>query len=116
MYSFLAPTYVFDEVSYKMGVAFYHPTPEVQDVMLELYQCLNKEASFKDMNQDTLVPPLVINTFHERSAYTGWLIALLSIFFCVVLAGCAVEAYQNYVRNKKKRKMSIVMDLTPEKL
>ena len=79
---------------FDMGVVFYHPTPPEKDFMKKLQECLEKEEWFKQVTQDSMVPPLQISTFHERKSYYHWLVALLVALMIVMLVGCIIELYQ----------------------
>ena len=85
-----------------MGVAFYHPTESERMFMKELQECLQKESWFKRVNQDSMVPPLQIQSFHEKSSYYEWVVGLLVALVIVVLVGCIVEFYQHYTTQKHK--------------
>merc|ERR1719494_1525665 len=81
---------------------FYHPDQKEEVFMNELRACLSKELSFKQITQAMMTPPLVIDTFYEKSSYAEWNIALTSVFLGLVLVGVLVELYK-HVKIKKKK-------------
>ena len=76
--------------------------------MKELQECLQHESWFKRVNQDSMVPPLQIDSFHEKPSYYGWLVGLLVTLLLVILIGCTVEVYQYWSNKKRDSKFSRV--------
>ena len=94
---------LFDDLRSKVGVGFYHPNQKEVAFMADLQGCLSKELGFKQITQEMLTPPLIIDTFHERPFYLEWVIGLTSVFFGLVFIGCIIELH-NYLCARRRRK------------
>ena len=70
--------------------------------MTELRECLSKELSFKQITQEMLTPPMIIDTFYERSFYYEWVIGLSCVFFGLVCIGLVMEIYRYLVARKSQ--------------
>ena len=89
----------------QVGIGLYHSTNEEVAFMAELQHCISKEVDFKKITQEMLTPPLVIDSFYERSFYSEWTMALSAILVVMVLLGCWIEGY-GFLKNKRERKKS----------
>ena len=84
--------------------------------MTELQECLSKGSTFKEITQEMIVPPLNINTFHERPFYSEWLLGLSSALGIMLLLGCAIEI-SKYCLAKKRKKSKLPKTITePEEV
>ena len=114
IHSFSAVTYLFDFMDLNMGIAFFHPNESEKLFMKELQECLQKEDWFKRVNQDSMVPPLQIPSFHEKESYSEWVIGLFVALVVVILVGFVIEMYQKMSPENSKTK-SVEMKLVGEK-
>ena len=78
--------------------------------MSELQSCLSKEVGFEKITEDMLTPPLIIDTFYERSSYAEWNIALTSVLFGFIFIGLAIELYKYLMSRKRKHEKAITSD------
>ena len=107
---FLVPVSLIDGRKAKVGIGFYHPNQKEEVFMNELRACLSKELSFKQITQAMMTPPLVIDTFYEKSSYAEWNIALTSVFLGLVLVGVLIELYKHVKIKKQKASETISGD------
>ena len=94
---------LFDDLKSPVGIGFYHPNQKEAEFMAELQSCLSKESGFKKITQDMLTPPLIIDTFYERSSYFEWNVWLTSVFFGLIFIGLGIEMYKYVVSRRKKQ-------------
>ena len=99
-----------DNLKSPIGLGFYHPNQKEMSFMNELQSCLSKEVGFKKITEDMLTPPLIIDTFYERSSYAEWNIALTSVLFGFIFIGLAIELYKYLISRKRKHEKAITSD------